>query len=86
MQASAGRKIVGYEWKVNGTKVETTTNVLQQTAPAFKTTAGAENKIKVTVVAIDNAGVRSDESAELGIAVKADMSIKPSTPSLSALI
>ncbi|MBK2113392.1 hypothetical protein IBF26_06090 [Francisella tularensis] len=84
VQASAGRKIVGYEWKVNGTKVETTTNVLQQTAPAFNTTAGAENKIKVTVVAIDNAGVRSDESAELGIAVKADMSIKPSTPSLSA--
>ncbi|MDE5012733.1 hypothetical protein NAI80_10455, partial [Francisella tularensis subsp. holarctica] len=58
--------------------------VLQHTAPAFKTTAGAENKIKVTVVAIDNAGVRSDESAELGIAVKADMSIKPCTPSLSA--
>lgn len=84
VQASAGRKIVGYEWKVNGTKVETTTNVLQQTAPAFNTTAGSENKIKVTVVAIDNAGVRSDESAELGIAVKADMSIKPSTPSLSA--
>ncbi|MWZ40521.1 hypothetical protein FNC33_08240, partial [Francisella tularensis] len=82
VQANGGRKIVGYEWKVNGTKVETTTNVLTQTAPAFN--AIADNKIRVTVVAIDDAGVRSDESAEIGIAVKADMSIKPGKPTLQA--
>ncbi|EDZ91194.1 InlB B-repeat-containing protein [Francisella tularensis] len=82
VQAGAGRKIVGYEWNVNGTKVETTTNVLTQTAPAFN--AIADNKIRVTVVAIDSAGQRSDESAEIGIDVKADSSLKPTQPSLLA--
>ncbi|WP_235269599.1 hypothetical protein [Francisella tularensis] len=82
VQAGAGRKIVGYEWNVNGTKVETTTNVLTQTAPAFN--AIADNKIRVTVIAIDSAGQRSDESAEIGIDVKADSSIKPTKPSLLA--
>ncbi|MBK2348877.1 hypothetical protein, partial [Francisella tularensis] len=56
---------VGYEWNVNGTKVETKTNVLTQTAPAFN--AIADNKIRVTVVAIDDGGVKSEESAEIGI-------------------
>ncbi|MBK2110547.1 hypothetical protein IB687_09285, partial [Francisella tularensis subsp. novicida FSC595] len=82
VQAGAGRKIVGYEWNVNGTKVETTTNILTQTAPAFN--AIADNKIRVTVIAIDSAGQRSDESAEIGIAVKADSSLKPTQPSLLA--
>ncbi|EDO66622.1 conserved hypothetical protein [Francisella tularensis subsp. holarctica FSC022] len=79
--ANGDRKIVKYIWKVNGEESETTTSVFTDVAPIYD--PNGENKIKVTVVAIDNAGVRSDESAELGIAVKADMSIKPSTPSLS---
>ncbi|AEB27664.1 hypothetical lipoprotein [Francisella cf. novicida Fx1] len=82
VQAGAGRKIEKYEWNINGTKVETETNILEETAPAFN--AIADNTIKVTVVAIDSAGVRSEESAEIGIAVKADSSLKPTTLSLSA--
>ncbi|OIN83411.1 hypothetical protein KX00_1450 [Francisella sp. TX07-6608] len=68
--ANGNRKIVKYEWNVNGTKVETESNVLERTAPAFNAIAG--NKIKVKVVAIDNAGVRSEESQELQIGVKAN--------------
>ncbi|MBK2323792.1 hypothetical protein, partial [Francisella tularensis] len=63
-------------------KVETKTNVLTQTAPAFN--AIADNKIRVTVIAIDDGGVKSEESAEIGIDVKADSSIKPTKPSLLA--
>ncbi|OIN83702.1 penicillin-Binding Protein family protein [Francisella sp. TX07-6608] len=80
--ASDGRKIVGYEWKVNGTRIKTTTNVFEQLAPSFNTIA--DNKIRVTVVAIDSAGQKSDESAEISIDVKADSSLKSTTPSLVA--
>ncbi|MBK2312774.1 hypothetical protein IBE30_09200, partial [Francisella tularensis subsp. novicida] len=40
--------------------------------------------IRVTVIAIDSGGVKSEESAEIGIDVKADSSIKPTKPSLLA--
>ncbi|AEB27662.1 hypothetical lipoprotein [Francisella cf. novicida Fx1] len=82
-QPSAGRKIVGYEWTVNNVIVDTTTtNELTQTAPAFN--AIADNKLRVTVVAIDNAGQRSVKSPEIAIAVKADSTLKPTKPTLSA--
>ncbi|ADA78425.1 hypothetical protein [Francisella tularensis] len=80
--ANGDRKIVKYIWKVNDEESETTTSVFTDVAPIYD--PNGENKIKVTVIAVDSANQRSEESAELGIAVKADMSIKPSTPSLSA--
>ncbi|EBA52883.1 hypothetical lipoprotein [Francisella tularensis subsp. holarctica 257] len=80
--ANGDRKIVKYIWKVNGEESETTTSVFTDVAPIYD--SNGENKIKVTVIAVDSANQRSEESAELQIDVKTNTTIKLTRPSLSA--
>ncbi|MDE5035585.1 hypothetical protein NAI71_09555, partial [Francisella tularensis subsp. holarctica] len=80
--AQGDRKIVKYIWKVNGEESETTTSVFTDVAPIYD--SNGENKIKVSVIAVDSANQRSEESAELQRAVKTNTTIKLTRPSLSA--